>query len=129
MEHGGSPGEFLERMRRYMPPVQRGLIAWVSSHPGLRGAAEIRGLGERYNECVRALAELRTQHLVLVSRYITSQVRIRRMDTMCHKYLTKFQANADKDRVKHLTRQGTGGTPLSTFLKTVRTDTTNKMFS
>ena len=74
MEHGGSPGEFLVRMRRYMPPVQRGLIAWVSSHPGLRGEAEIRGLGERYNECVMALAELRTQHLVLVSRYITSQV-------------------------------------------------------
>ena len=48
---------------------------------------------------------------------------------MCHKYLTKFQANTDKDRVKHLTRQGTGGTPLSTFLKTVRTDTTNKIFS
>lgn len=74
VEHGGKEGEFLVRMRRYMPPVQRGLIAWVTRAPGLRGAAELRGLGGSYNECVGALAELRTQHLVLVSRYITSQV-------------------------------------------------------
>ena len=97
VEHGGSSGEFLARMRDYMPPVQRGLIAWVTGRPGLRSAAEVsklysfifsflstttlkslllqvRGLGERYNECVRALGMLRTQHLVLVSRYITSQV-------------------------------------------------------
>ena len=57
-----------------MPPCQRGLIAWVAGAPGLRGEAQLRGLGARYNECVAALAELRTQHLVLVSRYITSQV-------------------------------------------------------
>ena len=117
----------LVRMRQYMPPVQRGLIAWVTRAPGLREEAEVRGLGGKYNECVMALAGLRTQHLVLVSRYITSQVKTREWKQMCHKYLTKFQANADKDRVKHLTRQGTGGTPLSTFLKTVRTDTTNKI--
>ena len=66
-------GEFLVRMRDYMPPAQRGLIAWVSGGPGLRGECEARGLRGEYNQCVTALAGLRTQHLVLVSRYITSQ--------------------------------------------------------
>ena len=41
VEHGGSSGEFLARMRGYMPPVQRGLIAWVTGAPGLRSAAEV----------------------------------------------------------------------------------------
>ena len=41
VEHGGSSGEFLARMRGYMPPVQRGLIAWVTGGPGLRSDAEV----------------------------------------------------------------------------------------
>ena len=44
VEHGGSSGEFLARMRDYMPPVQRGLIAWVTGRPGLRSAAEVSNL-------------------------------------------------------------------------------------
>ena len=40
VEHGSS-GEFLARMRGYMPPVQRELIAWVTGRPGMRSEAEV----------------------------------------------------------------------------------------
>ena len=58
----------------YMPPCQRDLIAWVAAGPSLRAECARRGLEAEYGEAVAGLAQFRTQHLVLVSRYITAQV-------------------------------------------------------
>ena len=75
VEHGGSSGEFLARMRDYMPPNQREMLEQLAHYPSLRtvceGKKELEG---DYNECLTRLTEFRTQHLILVSRYITSQV-------------------------------------------------------
>ena len=57
-----------------MPPCQRDLIAWVAAGPSLRAECARRGLEAEYGEAVAGLAQFRTQHLVLVSRYITAQV-------------------------------------------------------
>ena len=62
-----------------MPPNQRGLLNWVLSAPSLRTVCEQKAKNkpeilEKFNNCVLALANFRTQHLILVSRYIISQV-------------------------------------------------------
>ena len=75
VEHGEREGEFLVRMRQYMPPNQREMLEQLAHYPSLRtvceGKKELEG---EYNECLTRLTEFRTQHLILVSRYITSQV-------------------------------------------------------
>jgi len=83
VKHNGREGEFLVRMRDYMPPNQRGLLNWVLNAPSLRTICEQRaknkpGILEKFNNCVLALANFRTQHLILVSRYITSQANSER---------------------------------------------------
>ena len=75
VEHGEREGEFLVRMRQYMPPNQREMLASLAQYPSLRSVCEGNNrLEDRYNECLASLAEFRTQHLVLVSRFITVQV-------------------------------------------------------
>lgn len=69
-------GEFLIRMRDYMPPNQRQMLAWVSQGPSLRNVCQQdQRLKTMYNECLEALVHFRTEHLILASRYITSQVK------------------------------------------------------
>ena len=76
VHHDGPEGQFLVRMRSYMPPNQRDLVFLVSSRSGhLRSICTgVPELERGYNQCLETLAEFRTQHLILVSRYITTQV-------------------------------------------------------
>ena len=75
VDHAQREGEFLRRMRQYMPPNQRGMLEELAKYPSLRTVCEGREkLKGKYNDCLARLAEFRTQHLILVSRYITSQV-------------------------------------------------------
>ena len=75
VEHADREGEFLVRMRQYMPPNQREMLEELASYPSLRTVCEGReDLQGKYNDCLARLAEFRTQHLILVSRYITNQV-------------------------------------------------------
>ena len=77
VEHREREGEFLVRMRQYMPPNQRAMLEQLARYPSVRSVCEGREeLEGEYNECLARLAEFRTQHLILVSRYITSQVYI-----------------------------------------------------
>ena len=77
VEHREREGEFLVRMRQYMPPNQRAMLEQLARYPSVRTVCEGREeLEGEYNECLARLAEFRTQHLILVSRYITSQVYI-----------------------------------------------------
>ena len=75
VEHGQGEGEFLVRMRQYMPPNQRAMLAQLAELPSLRSLCEgSEELQERYNNCLLSLDQFRTQHLILASRYITAQV-------------------------------------------------------
>ena len=128
VEHGEREGEFLLRMRQYMPPNQRKMLEQLASYPSLRTVCEGREeLEGKYNECLARLAELRTQHLILVSRYIISQVYIAEVRDILIIFLY-FQANVNRGQAEHLSRQGTGGTQLATFLKKIRKDIKDKLF-
>ena len=79
VEHSQREGEFLRRMRQYMPPNQREMLEELSKLPSMRSVCQGREeLERKYNLCLSSLERLRTEHLILVSRYITSQVRRRR---------------------------------------------------
>lgn len=59
-----------------MPPNQRQMLAWVGQGPSLRiMCQQDQRLKTMYNECLEALVHFRTEHLILASRYITSQVK------------------------------------------------------
>ena len=63
------------RMRQYMPPNQREMVAELAKLGSVRSVCEGREVLERkYNQTLSSLEQFRTQHLILVSRYITSQV-------------------------------------------------------
>ena len=75
VDHTRGEGEFLVRMRDYMPPNQRAMLAQLAELPSLRSLCEgSEELQERYNNCLLSLDQFRTQHLILASRYITDQV-------------------------------------------------------
>lgn len=113
VQHSGQEGKFLVRMRDYMPPNQRGLIRHVEQGPSIRktclaGTQELR---DSYNECLSELGMFRTDHLILVARYITTPSHINRGEA------------------EHLAEQGTGGTALATFLKRTRQDTVDMVIN
>lgn len=107
VSHSGREGKFLVRMRDYMPPNQDGLISHIAQGPSVRDAclSATKEIQNSYNECLKALELLRTEHLILVARYITTP------------------SNTNRGEADHLAEQGTGGTTLATFLKRIRQDT------
>ena len=112
--HTGREGEFLLRMREYyMPPNQAGLIHHISQGPSIRTACQAgsQDVKDSYNRCLAALELLRTQHLILVARYITTP------------------SHRDRGEADHLADQGTGGTQLATFLKKIRQDTADMVIT
>ncbi|XP_048186565.1 indoleamine 2,3-dioxygenase 2 isoform X2 [Perognathus longimembris pacificus] len=107
---------FLYRMRDYMPPSHKAFIEEISSVPSLRELAENSGPGQcltSYNQCVEALAELRSYHIAMVTRYLiiaASKARSQRPNHL-------------PGPPKALEARGTGGTSVLSFLKSVRDKT------
>ncbi|XP_036608804.1 indoleamine 2,3-dioxygenase 2 isoform X2 [Trichosurus vulpecula] len=114
--HNKESTTFLHRMREYMPSSHRAFLEEVHSSPSLREYILSSGsclLREAYNQCVGALAELRSHHINIVA-----------------KYLLTGAAKAKDGGLGHLpgppqalAERGTGGTAVFQFLKSVR-DTT-----
>jgi indoleamine 2,3-dioxygenase len=91
-------------MRRYMLPPQRCFVEALEHGPSVRQFAIEHGasapaLRDRYNDCIRALEELRRRHVEIAVRYITHQ--------------------APKD----VEAKGTGGTNFAAFLGKARKET------
>ena len=106
VRHTGSDLDFLQAMRHYMPSKHREFLEMLSQQPPVRDFAVHSGnreLIDSYNKAVDAFGEFRSDHVVLVTRYIVMQ--------------KKHSVNAS------LEDKGTGGTPFMTFLKQVRDDT------
>ena len=104
--HTGSDAEFLQTMRHYMPAKHRDFLEALTHQPSVREYIEQskdRDLIAGYNGVVEALAHFRSEHVILVMRYIVLQ--------------KKHSVNASLDT------RGTGGTPFMSFLKQVRDDT------
>ncbi|KAM4836786.1 indoleamine 2,3-dioxygenase 1 [Thomomys bottae] len=110
---GGSAAEFLQDMRKYMPPAHREFLKFLESCPSLRKfviTCNNADLKEAYNSCVKALVTLRNYHLTIVDKYILTPARkARKGDTS--------EESPDSEN------KGTGGTDLKMFLKTVRNTT------
>ncbi|KAM7110649.1 indoleamine 2,3-dioxygenase 2 isoform 5-T7 [Molossus nigricans] len=116
IHHSKESGDFLLKMRDYMPPSHKAFIEEIQSAPSLRHHVLSSGNGQllsAYNQCVEALAGLRSYHITMVT-----------------KYLITAAAKAKGRKTSHLPEppqaledRGTGGTPVLSFLKSVRNKT------
>ncbi|KAK7822998.1 hypothetical protein U0070_025815 [Myodes glareolus] len=103
----GSPAEFLQEMREYMPPAHRNFLRSLESGPSVREFVMSRGnedVRNAYNNCVQGLVSLRKFHLEIVRTYIVKP--------------SSNQQHGGENR-------GTGGTNLMEFLKSVMKATEN----
>lgn len=94
---------FLTEMRRYMAAPHRAFLAALDAEPDLH--AHVRAVAGRspevaraYDACVKALSDLRREHMAMAARYISAQ--------------------APRD-----SGIGTGGTEFVTFLRAAREET------
>ncbi|XP_015361684.1 indoleamine 2,3-dioxygenase 2 isoform X1 [Marmota marmota marmota] len=116
IHHSEESADFLYRMRDYMPPSHKAFIKEIHSAPSLRDFILSSGHGHcltAYNQCLEALAELRSYHITVVTRYLVTaaaRARSRRLDHL------PGPPQALEDR-------GTGGTAILSFLKNVRDKT------
>jgi len=94
--------EFLEEMREYMEPGHAAFLSHLAQAPSIRDAATRAGgsVLEMYNTAVQRVADLRTEHIKIVCRYVVNPGR------------------ASGRGIK-----GTGGTRVMPFLKSVRNST------
>lgn len=113
IRHSKESADFLHRMRDYMPPSHKAFIEEIHLAPSLRDHVLSSGDGQlltAYNQCVEALAALRSYHITMVT-----------------KYLITAASRAKGRRTSHLPgpprsleERGTGGTAVLRFLKSVR---------
>ncbi|XP_027721297.1 indoleamine 2,3-dioxygenase 2 isoform X2 [Vombatus ursinus] len=114
--HSKESTTFLHGMQEYMPPSHRAFIEEVRSAPSLREYILSSGsclLREAYNQCVAALAELRSYHISIVATYILTGAAKAKDGGLGHL----------PEPPQALAEVGTGGTTVFRFLKSVR-DTT-----
>lgn len=104
---------FLIEMRKYMPRSHRNFLEDLEKVANLREYVMSRGnsrLTTAYDVCVTRLSEFRTQHIQIVTRYVTIPSRKSKSDGKVGLALSTGQL-------------GTGGTVLMPFLKQVRDET------
>lgn len=104
--HSGSEAEFLQEMRTYMPRKHSEFLKVLGKLPSVREYVRLSGdseLIQSYNSAVQALADFRSEHIILATRYIITQ---------------KGHATDSS-----LNETGTGGTNFVQFLKRARDDT------
>ena len=105
-EHHGDDDSFLKDMRHNMPLKHRKFLVELSERPSVREyvkGSNSEELVQSYNNAIQALARFRSEHVILVTRYIVMQ--------------KQHSLNAS------LENKGTGGTDFIVFLKNVRDDT------
>ncbi|XP_040202008.1 indoleamine 2,3-dioxygenase 2 isoform X2 [Rana temporaria] len=110
IQHRPESSDFLLKMRHYMPPAHMGFIKWVQEAPKLPDyvlKCEDPALLSIFNQCISALTELRSFHIRIVSKYVTTAGIRARM---------KKNQGVNQDQQE----RGTGGSHVMTFLKSVR---------
>ncbi|XP_029459997.1 indoleamine 2,3-dioxygenase 2-like [Rhinatrema bivittatum] len=124
IRHSQESAAFLHRMRDYMPPQHKAFVEEIHSAPSLRQQvlnSANQQLVLAYNECISALVKLRTYHITIVSKYVT---------------LAGVNAKAEREKMDSpyvpssaLEERGTGGSPIMSFLKSVRDATKEVLIS
>ncbi|KAM4749087.1 indoleamine 2,3-dioxygenase 2 [Rhinophrynus dorsalis] len=108
IQHRPQSADFLLRMRQYMPPAHRCFVEWVGKAPSLpRYILQSRNpeLLAAFNQCVTALADLRSFHIRIVSKYVCS---------------AGARARIERQEGRNPQERGTGGSQVMSFLKSVR---------
>ncbi|XP_064224907.1 indoleamine 2,3-dioxygenase 2 isoform X2 [Aotus nancymaae] len=116
IRHSKESADFLYRMRDYMPPSHKAFVEDIHSAPSLRDYILSSGqeyLLTAYNQCLQALAELRSYHITVVTKYIITAAAKGKCGKPNH---LPGPPQALEDR-------GTGGTAVMSFLKSVRDKT------
>ena len=113
VKHRENERELLEDFKTYMPPKHRAFLAALSEQPSVREHVKNSGnsdLLKCYNEAVDALVSFRSEHRILVTRFIVNMKR----------------QNGENvtDAVK-----GMGGTSFMVFLKNLKEDTVSLKLS
>ncbi|XP_016051122.1 PREDICTED: indoleamine 2,3-dioxygenase 2 [Miniopterus natalensis] len=122
IRHSKESGDFLLNMRDYMPPSHKAFIEAIQSAPSLRDHVLSSRNGQlltAYNQCVEALAELRSYHIAMVTKYLitaAAKAKGRKSSQL------PGPPQALEDR-------GTGGTAVLSFLKSVRNKTLEAILS
>uniref|UniRef100_A0A663MJJ2 Indoleamine 2,3-dioxygenase 2 n=1 Tax=Athene cunicularia TaxID=194338 RepID=A0A663MJJ2_ATHCN len=120
---GEKRSAFLRRMRQYMPPPHRAFVEEIRRAPPLRqhvlssGDARLRAA---FNRCVCALADFRSYHITIVTKYIAvaaAKAKAGRAEP--------GDGPAAGKPPSALETKGTGGSHIFSFLKSVR-DTTRE---
>ncbi|KAK5910322.1 hypothetical protein CesoFtcFv8_004167 [Champsocephalus esox] len=123
IKHEETSGEFLTRMRNYMPPAHKQLVQDISLQPSLKGFIQQQAserLNQAFQRCVKTLVVLRSYHIKVVSRYITvPAARARQLRKQCRESEQEMISRAPTA----LEERGTGGSGIMSFLKTVRNQT------
>ncbi|XP_068128443.1 indoleamine 2,3-dioxygenase 2 isoform X2 [Hyperolius riggenbachi] len=112
IRHKGDSADFLLKMRHYMLPSHMSFIRWVQEAPKLPEyvlKSQDSALLSMFNQCIATLTELRSFHIQVVSKYVTSAgIRAR------------MKKNKEKTHEQELQEKGTGGSNAILFLKSVR---------
>ncbi|NWS74859.1 I23O2 dioxygenase, partial [Crotophaga sulcirostris] len=126
IRHSQDSTAFLHRMRGYMPRPHRAFVEEIRRAPSLRHRVLSSGdarLCAAFNRCITALADFRSHHITIVTKYIT---------------IAAAKAKAGQgDRAgtpaakppSALEAKGTGGSHIFSFLKSIRDTTREAMIS
>uniref|UniRef100_A0A8B9NII1 I23O2 dioxygenase n=1 Tax=Accipiter nisus TaxID=211598 RepID=A0A8B9NII1_9AVES len=129
IRHSEESTAFLHRMRDYMPPPHRAFVEEIHRAPSLKQHVLSSGdarLCTAFNRCISALAEFRSYHITIVTKYITvaaAKAKAGQADP---------GDRAGPSAVKPpsaLEAKGTGGSHIFSFLKSVRDTTREGMIS
>ncbi|KAL1772832.1 indoleamine 2,3-dioxygenase 1 [Sigmodon hispidus] len=118
----GEAAEFLQEMRKYMPPAHRSFLCSLEEGPSVREFVISNGdkdLKKAYNECVNSLISLRKFHLAIVHEYIMSPA----------KKQLQLKSGSKTEEPSKMENRGTGGTNVIDFLKSVRDATEKALLS
>ena len=103
IKHSGSEEEFLQAMRSYMPEKHRNFLRLLGEMPSIRDFCMKSGntdLVVGFNSAIKEFVRFRSDHLIIVTRYIVNQQH--------------HSINPTLDT------KGSGGTHFMRFLKNVR---------
>ncbi|NXO63762.1 I23O2 dioxygenase, partial [Phainopepla nitens] len=127
--HRQDSAAFLHRMRDYMPPAHRAFVEEIHGAVSLKqhvlssGDARLRAA---FNRCVSALADFRSYHIAIVTKYIATaaaKARARRAEPGA-----RAGPSAGKPP-SALEAKGTGGSHIFIFLKSIRDTTREALIS
>ncbi|NXM71165.1 I23O2 dioxygenase, partial [Serilophus lunatus] len=129
IRHSEDSTAFLHRMRDYMPRPHRAFVEEIGRAPSLKQhvlSSRDERLRAAFNRCVSLLADLRSYHITIVTKYIS--VAAAKAKAGQAEPSTGAGPAVGKPPVA-LEAKGTGGSHIFTFLKSIRDTTREGMIS